>query len=227
MCAFTVTTADKAGNESSTTMTVDTSDRSPPGLVTGLGTSYNGASRTISLGWTNPVDTDLQEARIAWGVKDQEQSTVVVPVTPGTSGSRELILSAGDIQTTKTYAFSVRTADDAGNVSNGVTKEITLAGAPAGLTVSGADSASITLSWNPVSGAGGYRVYRGSAAGPYILAGTSQAPPYTIGGLSPGTRYYFKVSGLIDSVEGSHSDYMYGITLPSAPARIHARGIGI
>jgi fibronectin type 3 domain-containing protein len=228
VCDFTVTVVDTVGNKSQSHMriTVDTSDRSPPGSVTGLGVSYNGASKTISLGWTNPGDTDLQEARIAWGVKDQEQSTVVVPATPGTSGSRELILSAGDIQTTKTYAFSVLTADNAGNVSNGVTKKITLAGAPAGLTVSGAAAASITLSWNLVSGAGGYRVYRSSAAaGPYILAGTSQAPSYTIGGLSPGTRYYFKVSGLIDSVEGSHSEYIYGIPLPSAPAGIRAEAL--
>jgi fibronectin type 3 domain-containing protein len=226
VCNFTVTATDKAGNASHTEITVDTRDRSPPGLVTGLGASYDGASRTISFGWTNPGDADLKETRIIWGIKGQAQNTVVVPATPGTGGSRQLSLSAGDIQTTNTYVLSVKTADNAGNVSDGVTKEITLAGAPAGVTVSGAASDSITLSWNPVSEAGEYRVYRGSgAAGPYVLAGTSRAASYTMGGLSPETRCYFKVSGLIDSVEGSHSDYVYGITLSSVSAGIRARTV--
>ena len=63
--------------------------------------------------------------------------------------------------------------------------------APAGVTVSGANQTSVSLSWTASTdntGVTGYNVYRGST-----LAGTTATPGYAVGGLSCGTSYTFAV----------------------------------
>ena len=73
----------------------------------------------------------------------------------------------------------------------------TLLKPPTGVTAEGTSSSSITISWNAVTDAGYYYVYRSdNDAGPfieissYIMWGTS----YTDSGLSPGTTFYYKVA---------------------------------
>lgn len=69
---------------------------------------------------------------------------------------------------------------------------------PTGLTASSgsAGSGQITLSWDAVSGAAGYYLYRDtSASGSFpLLTDASSATSYTNTGLSSATTYYYKVS---------------------------------
>jgi hypothetical protein len=71
---------------------------------------------------------------------------------------------------------------------------------PAGLVVTGVTQDSVSLSWNAVSGANGYRIYRSpSADGAFFQIGSraaAQTPSYTDSGLAPSTVYYYKVSAV-------------------------------
>jgi len=76
-----------------------------------------------------------------------------------------------------------------------------------------ASSSSITVTWQAVSGATGYRVYRSTycCGGDYTdFAGTATSATYTDGrGLSPGITYYYKVSATKGAVESEQSS-LYG-----------------
>jgi uncharacterized repeat protein (TIGR02543 family) len=67
---------------------------------------------------------------------------------------------------------------------------------PAGLTVTGQTTDSISLSWQAVSGAEGYRVSRSAnSGGPFNLVQTTTSTSYTDnGGLTPGTTYHYRVT---------------------------------
>ncbi|MDR2785844.1 MAG: fibronectin type III domain-containing protein, partial [Treponema sp.] len=67
---------------------------------------------------------------------------------------------------------------------------------PGGLQAAAASTNSIALTWDPVAGASGYKVYyAASESGPYSLAGsTTGAATYTHTGRSAGTVYYYRVS---------------------------------
>ena len=73
---------------------------------------------------------------------------------------------------------------------------------PGGLSAAAQGTSSIQISWNAVSGATGYRVYRSSSAsGFYDFLGSASSSPYTDNGLSASTTYYYKVSSVKDSEE--------------------------
>jgi hypothetical protein len=68
--------------------------------------------------------------------------------------------------------------------------------APTGVTAWATSSSSITVSWNAVSGATGYNVYRSSnASSAYNYIGNAYSgTSYTNGGLSANTTYYYRVT---------------------------------
>ncbi len=102
----------------------------------------------------------------------------------------------------------------------------TVLDAPTGLSAASTSSGSITLSWSPVSGAAGYRVYRSSSAsGSYSRLEsniTSTSTSYTDNNLSPGTTYYYKVSAYKGTVESAQSSYTYATTGINPPTEIFA-----
>jgi fibronectin type 3 domain-containing protein len=98
------------------------------------------------------------------------------------------------------YYFTVSSVNESGEslpsaAVRGTTAETTL-DAPAGLTVSARTQSSITLSWQAVSGAEGYRVSRSvSSGGPFNPIQTTASTSYTDNaGLTAGTTYYYRVA---------------------------------
>ncbi|MFJ7153837.1 chitinase [Streptomyces sp. NPDC101118] len=71
---------------------------------------------------------------------------------------------------------------------------------PAGLTAGGATAGSVGLSWNPVAGATGYRVYRD---GTQVLTATGTTA--TVTGLAASTTYTFQVSATNGAGESARS----------------------
>ncbi|MER6560820.1 glycoside hydrolase family 18 protein [Streptomyces sp. NPDC001027] len=86
----------------------------------------------------------------------------------------------------------------------------TIPSAPAGLTVSGTTSSSVSLAWNAVSGASGYRVYR---AGTQVAAATGTSA--TVTGLAASTSYGFQVTAVNAAGESARSATVTGTTAPT------------
>ncbi|MGP8298935.1 chitinase [Streptomyces inhibens] len=82
--------------------------------------------------------------------------------------------------------------------------------APGGLTAGSVTSSSVALSWNPVSGATGYTVYRDGTKD-RTVSGTSATPT----GLTPSTTYRFQVSATNAAGESARSAEITATTSPS------------
>ncbi|MDX2947843.1 MULTISPECIES: chitinase [Streptomyces] len=83
----------------------------------------------------------------------------------------------------------------------------TVPSAPAGLTVSGSTSSSVSLAWNPVPGATGYNVHRGGTK-VQSVTGTSA----TVTGLAASTSYTFQVTATNAAGESARSATVTGTT---------------
>ena len=116
------------------------------------------------------------------------------------------------------YTGSVTATDALGQVSGGCPLAQFLVGSapvlqpPAGLAAGTPSASSVPLSWNGVSGASGYNVYRnGARLNPSPLAATS----YTAGGLAAATAYSFAVSAVGASGESALSAAIHVTTAPA------------
>jgi fibronectin type 3 domain-containing protein len=95
--------------------------------------------------------------------------------------------------------------------------------APTGLNAFTQSASSIKITWNAVSGASGYKLYRAAnSAGPYSLAATVTERSFTDVGLTAMTAYYYKVSAVNGIGDGEQSEAVSCTTLLSAPAGLAA-----
>jgi poly(hydroxyalkanoate) depolymerase family esterase len=98
--------------------------------------------------------------------------------------------------------------------------------APTGLTVTGTTDTTVSLSWNAVSGAASYNVYRNAVK---VNASPVTATAYTDTGLDAGTTYSYTVSAVGSGSEGSQSAPVNGTTTgtasgPAAPTGLTVTG---
>jgi len=98
-----------------------------------------------------------------------------------------------------------------------------------GLKVRKRTCSSLALSWNAVSGATGYQIYRAtSKTGTYTLVKTVKGTSANVTGLTADTIYYFKIKAYvtIDGTDylGSFSGYSYSRVLPAAVTGLKATG---
>ena len=78
---------------------------------------------------------------------------------------------------------------------------------PSGITAT-ASSSSIIVTWNSVSGADSYKVYRATSSnGNYSVLSNVYSTSYTDYSVSAGTTYYYKVSAVNNAGESSMSSY--------------------
>jgi fibronectin type 3 domain-containing protein len=89
--------------------------------------------------------------------------------------------------------------------------------APVGLAATGSAIDRVSLSWNAVESATGYRVYRSSSQnGDYFnVSGNLGSNSYTDTGLAPNAAYWYKVSAYNSVDEGARSDAVSKTTLPA------------
>ncbi|HRZ29146.1 MAG TPA: fibronectin type III domain-containing protein [Spirochaetota bacterium] len=89
---------------------------------------------------------------------------------------------------------------------------------PTGLAASNPTVSSLTLSWNAVTGAPGYRLYRAATSGgSYSQIGSdiTSGTTYTNNGLAANTTYYYKVSAYNSIDESAQSAAVSGKTSAS------------
>jgi fibronectin type 3 domain-containing protein len=105
-----------------------------------------------------------------------------------------------------TYYYEVTAVDAAGQSprSSEVSATPLQVGAPTGLAAS-AGSSNVTLSWNPVSGATSYKVYRGTSSGGESFDMAVTVTSFSDTGLAAFTTYYYQVSAINAQGEGARS----------------------
>ncbi|WP_151771572.1 chitinase [Streptomyces abyssomicinicus] len=99
---------------------------------------------------------------------------------------------------------------DGGGGDGGGPEEPALPAAPAGLTVSGTTSSSVSLTWNTVQGATGYTVYRGGTP-----VATTTGTSATVTGLAASTAYSFQVTASNAAGESAKSATVGATTGPT------------
>ena len=116
-----------------------------------------------------------------------------------------------------TYYYRVKACNDAGlspysNVVSGQVKTVTpKPSAPVVKIGHSATSGKPMLTWNAVSGATSYKVYRATSQnGTYSLLGTVTATSYTNTGAKAGTTYYYKVKAVNSAGESAYSNVVSG-----------------
>ena len=115
-----------------------------------------------------------------------------------------------------TYYYKVKAANGAGEsaYSNVVSGKVVVTPKPAAPVVKIGNSASSgkpQLTWNAVSGATSYKVYRAtSQSGTYSLLGTVTATSYTNTGAKAGTTYYYRVKAVNDAGLSPYSNIVSG-----------------
>jgi len=114
------------------------------------------------------------------------------------------------------YYYKVAAYNSGGTgEQSSVVSAVTFIGTPTGVTAAVASSSSITVSWNAVASATGYRIYRStSSGGTYIEVGTSTTTSFTDTGLTVGTTYYYKVSAENSDGRGEQSSVVSAQPLP-------------
>ena len=128
--------------------------------------------------------------------------------------------------------FFCMTACDNGTTNSddnsGSTGGTSVPGTPTGVSASAQSSSSIKVSWNSVSGANGYIVYRSSSAsGTFTNIGTTTTASYTNTGLTTGTTYYYRVSAYNSVGESSKSTTVSAATSGSVPAKPSAPSLSL
>lgn len=115
----------------------------------------------------------------------------------------------------------IREATGSGTLNSTVSLTASAASFPTGL---GGTSASnnVTLTWQGVSGAGGYNVKKSTTrCGPYTTVATAIVPTtYLVTGLTSGVTYYFVVSATVSGVESVNSDEAQVLNNNGAVAKI-------
>jgi len=115
------------------------------------------------------------------------------------------------------YIVSSNSAGDSGYSSSA--SATTLPAAPTGVSASAVSTSSISVSWNPVSGASSYKIYytTGSSTGSKILAGTVNGTSYSHTSLTAGTTYYYFITAVVNSRDSDYSSFVQGLPLPGVP----------
>ncbi len=113
-----------------------------------------------------------------------------------------------------------------GDYSSVVSAE-TLLAKPAGVKAVSESATSVNVSWNAVSGAAGYQVWRGtSSTGTFTAVGSVTGTNRVCSGLTTGTTYYFKVRAYKEvsgkKVYGDYSTVVNAAPKPAAPSNVKA-----
>jgi poly(3-hydroxybutyrate) depolymerase len=87
--------------------------------------------------------------------------------------------------------------------------------APAALTVVDTSDTGVDLVWVPLAGIATYRISRAGADGQFMAVGDTTGPGFGDSGLGPGSAYRWRVSAVVNGVEGPPSAEVSATTRPS------------
>lgn len=203
--SYTITTVDRAGNESAgTTITVETSDITAPGMPGGLSSAVGNGEVTLS--WNPNTELDLAGYHVyVDGVRSNGS------VVPGTS------YTVSGLTNEQSYSFEVSAVDTSGNESphSAPVSETPDGTAPpevTGLSESH-DETSVTLFWSNPAGGGFEHVYVYRDG---VTVTSSVYETYRDTGLSEGTSYSYKIA-TVDSLGNESAGVTISVTTNETP----------
>jgi len=194
--------------------------------VTGKGSesgqSAYASAQTLAISVPSSVSATAQSPNsisITWNTITEAQSYRIYRSTTATGTYTQIGTSTtssysdNSLTPSTTYYYKVSTVTSSGAESGQSTYASAQTPAipvPSNVSATSYSSSIIYVTWNNVSGATSYRIYRSSTAtGTYTLAGTSASSGYYDEGLSPSTTYYYKVSTVTSTgTEGAQSVYV-------------------
>lgn len=113
---------------------------------------------------------------------------------------------------------TVSVTNDVGTGTSAGSFTVTPPAAPTGFAATGGDS-QISLTWNSVSGATKYRLYRGTASGgPYSFVGERTTNSAVDTGLTNGTTYYYVVTVVKFGTESGNSNQASAAPIAPPPS---------
>ncbi|MFF9807399.1 chitinase [Streptomyces coeruleorubidus] len=179
--------------------------RVQPGSTYTLGAWVRGGYAYLGVSGTGTTDVST------WTPDSTSWKQLSTSFTTGSSTTSVTVYTHGWYGQAAYYAddVSVFGPDGGGGTDPGPA----IPAAPSGLNVSGTTSSSVSLAWNPVSGATGYTVYRDGTKATAV-AGTSA----TVTGLAASTSYSFRVTATNAAGESPKSAAVTGTTnQPNGP----------
>ena len=187
----------------------------PPGPAAPV-IAYAQGAYTLTVGVDGPPIEPVSTggAVVGWSIDPELPAGLVLGTSNGRISGRPAAVSAAT-----TFTVTARNGGGSGSTALSIAVVPAAPAAPTGLSAIGADG-QVSLSWNAVAPATGYRVKRGPQGGPYTLIGEPTAPHYGDPGLNNGTTYYYVVSALNGGGEGpdsSEASAMPGPGLPILP----------
>ncbi len=156
------------------------------------------------LGVTGTGTTDVS----TWTPDSPSWKQLTTTFTTGSATTSVTVYTHGWYGQAAYYADDIQVYGPDGGGGGG--DNPTVPAAPGGLAVSGTTSSSISLSWNTVSGASSYNVYRDGAK-VASASGTSA----TVSGLSASTSYSFQVTAVNSAGESVKSQTVTATTAAS------------
>ncbi len=220
---FSVTSVDEDGNESARSELVSAVpvDRTaPPVPAAPTGTS---GDQRVELAWDAVTADDLAGYRVYQSDSAAGPWSQLGNLVTGTTRS------VTGLTNESTYHFSVSSVDVEGNESarspsSAFSPSDDVApDAPAGLGTTAGDGR-LTLAWDPVSDAVGYRVYRAlDGTGPWTEVTTDPVadPTFVDDGLQNGTVYWYVVTAVdVAGNESERSDPEIGVPVDQTPPAV-------
>jgi fibronectin type 3 domain-containing protein len=107
-------------------------------------------------------------------------------------------------QNATTYYYVVVALNANGESPSSTEVSVTPLAPPANVTLTPGDS-QVTVSWEPSTGATGYRIKRGAVPANYTSVFSATGPPYVDSTVQSNVTYYYVVSAMKDSSESANS----------------------
>ncbi len=186
---------------------------SSPALGAPTNVVATAGNRSVALGW-NAV-TGATGYRVYRRTTSSGSYTLIA--SPTTTSYTNTGLTNGT-----TYRYVVRarstTLESADSLAVSATPTAAMLAPPTNVSAT-AGSGSVALSWGAVTGATGYRVYRGTTSGgPYSLLASTTSRTYSNTGLVNGTTYYYVVRAYNASVQSVDSQQVAATPTAASPA---------